>query len=81
MKKSEMEQLIADHADEIANLIEELDRVMTIKDKAMELCARAVNYCEQYRAENEKLHRTIHDIINHSNDIKDIHFPNTEKET
>ena len=77
MKKWELEQIIADQADQIAALIERNDQLLTINEETRSIAVRALDLCDKLRTENEKFKRTIGDILNdyHS---QDINFPNTE---
>ena len=78
MKKSELEQIIADQADQIAALIERNDQLLKALDEYRSIAFRALNIAEGYKNESIKLRRTIKDII-HKDDYQDIHFPNTEE--
>ena len=79
MKKTELEQIIADQADQIAALIERNDQLLEAVDEYKSIAFRALNIADGYKNESIKLRRTIKDII-HKDDYQDIHFPNTEKE-
>ena len=78
MKKSELEQIIADQADQIAALIERNDQLLVAVDEYKSIAFRALDLAEEYRTEVHKLRRTIKDII-HKDDYQNIHFPNTEE--
>ena len=77
MKKSEMEQIIADQADEIAALIERNDQLLTINEEIKSIALRALDLCDHLRVQVQQQQRTISDLLK-AEDILDIHFPNTE---
>ena len=80
MKKSEMEQMIADQADQIAALIERNDQLMIINEHTRDIANRALDLCDKLRIQVQQQRRTISDLLQ-SEDVLDIHFPNTETES
>ena len=85
-EKEDLQQIIADQADQIAFLIDRNDQLLTVLDETRSIASRALDLADKYRIESCKLRRTISDILSEHykkvpkdhNESLDINFPNTE---